>query len=135
MVSQKQMCAKRKTVIYLKFYFHAPIANFLRKNRIDGSKRTKLPEKMAAVKGNLISSILTSYIAKLTFYSLCTNLPLHQPAPVSPKRRIEYFKYRFFASLDEINTCHIHSKNVNTGELKMYVPIIRQQIISLSTYV
>ena len=84
MVSQIQMCAKRKTLIYLKFYFHAPKTIFLCQNRIDGSKRAKLQEKMAAVKGNLISSFLTSYKAQSSFYSLCINLPLHQPAPVSP---------------------------------------------------
>ena len=32
------MCAKRKTVIYLRIYFHAPKTNFLRQTHIDGSK-------------------------------------------------------------------------------------------------
>ena len=64
LVSQKQICAKQKTVIYLKIYFHAPKTKFLRQNRIDSSKPAKLPEKMAAVKGNLILSFLTPYIAQ-----------------------------------------------------------------------
>ena len=108
MVSQKQISAKRKTVIYLKIYLHVPKLIFLRQNRIDGSKivseydqeipqsqtadnavaprgkPAKLPEKWAAVKANLISSFLRSYIAQSSFYSHCINLPLHQPAPVSP---------------------------------------------------
>ena len=64
MVSQKQMCAKRKTVIHLKIYFHAPKTNILRQNRIESSKPAKLPEKVAAVNGNLILSFLTLYIAQ-----------------------------------------------------------------------
>ena len=49
MASQRQMCAKRKTVIYLKIYLHAPKTNFLRQNHIDSSEPEKLPEKLAAV--------------------------------------------------------------------------------------
>ena len=64
LVSQKQMCAKRKTVIFLRIYFHAPKTIFLRQNRINGSNPAKLPEKMAEIKGNLISSFLTPYIAQ-----------------------------------------------------------------------
>ena len=50
MASQKQMCAKRKNVIYLKIYLHAPKTNFLSQNRIDSSEPAKLPDKLAAVK-------------------------------------------------------------------------------------
>ena len=64
LVSQKQTCAKRKTVIYLRIYFHAHKTNFLRQNRIDGSKPAKLQKKMAIVKGNITMSFLTPYIAQ-----------------------------------------------------------------------
>ena len=79
-VNQKQMCAKRKTVIYLRIYLPASKTIFLRQNRTDCSKTRKTSGEDSSSEGQLNLVI----IAQASFYSQCLNLPPHKPAPVSP---------------------------------------------------
>ena len=119
MVCQKQMCAKRKNCNIPKILLSSSYSEFSSEKSHRWFQTHKTSGEDGGSEGQLNFVNFDIVHSQIDILFPLHQLPLHQPAPVSPKRRIEYFKYRFFASLDEINTCHIHS---NKQIQRIYVP-------------
>ena len=78
MVNQKQMCAERKTLIYLKFFFHAPKTFF----SLPKSHRWFNTHKTSGEDGGSEGQ-LNFVISDIVHSPIVILFPLHQPAPAS----------------------------------------------------